>query len=158
MKKIAPIIIAIIAAGGVSFYGGMKYQEGKTPNFQNLSQEERQQMFLQGGVGARGARTGADTSIARTGAAMNSAVGEIISKDDKSITVKLRDGGSKIVFFSEKTAISKTAEGSQADVVVGENVTINGSANSDGSVTATMIQIRPALPPMPSGSPVSSVK
>lgn len=86
------------------------------------------------------------------------ASGEIISKDDKSIIVKLRDGGSKLIFFSDKTSVSKMAEGSEEDIKVGEQVAANGSANSDGSITANTIQLRPPLPPAPSGSPAPSVK
>lgn len=163
MKKIAPIIIAIIAAGGVFFYGGMKYQEGKSlsrisgqGNFQNLSPEERQQLFQQPETGARGTRIDAGVNGVRVGA--NSANGEIISKDDKSITVKLRDGGSKIVFFSDTTQISKMAEGSRSDVEIGEQVIVSGSANSDGSITANTIQLRPSLPPAPLGSSAPSAK
>jgi len=137
MKKIAPIIIAIVAVGAISFYGGMKYAER---NFsvrggQNLSPDTRQQRFNQ--MSGNGSRT-------RNGqAGANFASGEILSKDDKSITIKLIDGGSKIIFFSDKTNILKTTAGGQNDVAVGENVTINGSANSDGSITAQSIQIRP---------------
>lgn len=152
MKKIVPVIIAIIAVGGISFYGGVKYQQGKTPAVQVFTPGQGQP----GGFGARGTRISAGANIPRTGAGMNATSGEVIAKDDKSITVKLSDGGSKIVFFSDKTSVSKTAEGTQNDVVIGEQVMVSGAANTDGSVTASMIQIRPALPPVPSGSSAPS--
>ncbi len=163
IKNLASIIIAIIAVGGISFLGGMKYEQGKAPNYQNLSQVDRQQIFQQGGAGGnsiRGARNGAGGNIPRNGAGanMNSVNGEVISKDDESITVKLNDGGSKIVFFSDKTNVSKIAIGTQADVAVGEQVMVSGTVNSDGSVNAAMIQIRPVLSPILSGSPASSNK
>ncbi|MEK7649829.1 MAG: DUF5666 domain-containing protein [Patescibacteria group bacterium] len=74
------------------------------------------------------------------------ATGEIISVDDKSITVKLSDGGSKIIFFSDQTPIMKSTAGARTDIVVGTNVMINGKPNQDGSLNAESIQIRP-LPP-----------
>jgi preprotein translocase subunit YajC len=69
--------------------------------------------------------------------------GEIISLDEKSLTVKLRDGGSKIVFFTENTPVTKSVSGSIKDLIAGDQVTITGSANQDGSISANNIQIRP---------------
>jgi len=137
VKKIIPIIITLIIIGAGAFYGGMKYGQSKSPsskfssqNFQNLSQEQRQQLS-QGRTGGAGA---------------NFLNGEVIAKDEKSLTLKMQDGGSKIVFFSDSTKISKTTEGSINDVEVGKTLSVGGKQNSDGSFTAETIQLSPLTP------------
>jgi len=136
----------VVVVGGGAFYGGMKYAQSRNPrgqfsraDLQNLSSEERQQRLqelgVNGGAGFRGGAGGGQ----RGGGGFTS--GEIISKDDKSVTIKLRDGGSKIIFFSDSTEISKSAEGTSSDLEVGKSITVNGVANSDGSVTAETIQL-----------------
>jgi len=131
MKKTIPIIIAIvIVVAGGTFYCGMKYQESKLPkglagrNFQNIG-------GLNGSTGQRNS---------------NFSNGEIISKDDKSITIKLRDGGSKIIFLSDSTKITKQADGSSDDFEVGKSIMVGGKQNSDGSITADTIQLNPQIP------------
>ncbi len=69
--------------------------------------------------------------------------GEILSSDDKSITVKLQDGSSKIVLLSDKTQINKATSVTKLDLKSGEKVAVFGSENSDGSVTAQNIQLNP---------------
>jgi hypothetical protein len=108
---------------------------------------------LQGfnGNGAqRGVRPGANGGLVS---------GQILSQDDKSVTLKLLDGGSKIIFFSASTQITKSATGAVADLTVGENLMINGTTNTDGSITAQTIQIRPKIQqenaPMPPVLPKS---
>jgi hypothetical protein len=144
MKKILPIFIAIlILVGAGAFYGGMKYagskktSGGNFPGFENFKQGDGQQRF------------GQMNGAGRTGNGQNFLSGEILSKDDKSITVKLPDGGSKIIFFSDSTEITKSAQGTAEDLTVGENVFANGQANTDGSITAKTIQLRPATPTAP---------
>ncbi|HOC96456.1 hypothetical protein KBH77_00640 [Patescibacteria group bacterium] len=73
--------------------------------------------------------------------------GEILSKDDNSITVKLKDGGSKIIIFSNSTNVLKSTQVTLNDINIGDNVIISGKANSDGSVIADSIQIRNQLVP-----------
>lgn len=68
-------------------------------------------------------------------------LGEVIAKDDKSITVKTIDGGSKIIFYSDTTTINTSISGSASDLTVGKQVRVNGPDNADGSVAAQNIQI-----------------
>jgi hypothetical protein len=71
-------------------------------------------------------------------------IGQVITKDATSVTVKMPDGSTKIVLISDSTVVSKTVTGTLADVAVGTNVAVSGPANADGSVTAANIQLRPA--------------
>lgn len=144
--------VAVVVGGG-AFFGGMKYTEARglrgVGNFsglagqdlQNLSLEERAQRIQQfgGNAGAFAGRTGTTGGTRRAGGFTG---GEILSKDDKSVTVKLQDGGSKIIFFSNSTTVAKAVAGSAADLLVGKQVTVTGTPNSDGSITAQAIQLR----------------
>jgi len=142
-NKIIKIVIGIVIVAGIAFYGGMKYGQNKIPalannatGFANLSPEERQARLQQfGAAGFAGGQKG-------TRAGGESAAGEVIAKDDKSITVKLSDGGSKIVFFTANTPVMKSVSGLPQDIAIGTQVVANGTANSDGSITAQTIQLR----------------
>jgi hypothetical protein len=117
----------------------MKYQQSK----QSVSSGQ----FGNG----QGLRTG--TAGDRTG--FRPVSGQIISSDSNSITVKQQDGSSRIVLFTDKTAINKANQASTSDLKVGETVAVVGQQNSDGSVTAQNIQINPiefrgGLTPTPS--------
>ncbi len=127
MKKnilIVSIIILIVAGG--AFYGGMLYGKSQNarPNFGNGTFQTR---------------------INRAGANGGFISGTILSKDASSITVQLQNGsGSKIIFYSDTTSVGKMTEGTANDLAVGTSVSVMGTTNSDGSVTAQSIQIRPA--------------
>jgi len=143
MKKLILFIIVLIIVGAGAFWGGMKYQQNKISSqrtfFQNLSPEERQQRLQELGTNFGGFHLGPGSSQ-RGGSGF--IVGEIIAKDDKSVTVKLQNGGSKIVFLSNSTEITKSAAGTLSDLEIGKSVIVNGTANSDGSITAQTIQLR----------------
>jgi len=133
-KVILSIVITAIIVGGGAFYGGMVYGKSK-----GLSGKNIQAMGQFGGPDGQGMR-----NVQKNGVGGGLINGEVLSKDDKSVTIKLQDGGSKIVLFSSSTTIGKTTDGSLSDLEVGKTVMVTGTTNTDGSVTAKSIQIRPA--------------
>lgn len=126
-KNTMSFLVVAIIVGGVGFYGGMLY--AKKGSAVRISGREGRSGGFTGGPGGR--NVGGFTA------------GDVVSKDATSITVKLRDSGSKIVFYSASTTVGKTTFGSMDDVSQGTNVTVMGTSNQDGSVTASSIQIRP---------------
>lgn len=68
---------------------------------------------------------------------------EIISRDDTSMTIKLQDGGSRIVLLSPSTSVSTMSAASSSDLVIGTQVIVTGEGNPDGSMTAQTIQASP---------------
>ncbi len=87
------------------------------------------------GAFARGGAAGAGGFLA----------GTVAKEDSESITVDTRDGSSRIVLITPDTSVSKSVNGTMSDVAVGANVIVSGSTNSDGSVSASLIQLRSAL-------------
>ena len=144
-KMLIGFIIAVVVVGAGSFYGGLVYGKSKG-GAKNLAFGQRQ------GLGANGVG-GAQARNGNRAAGSGFLNGSIIAQDDKSLTVKSADGGSKIVFLSGKTQIMKSVSGSLADLEIGKNVMVNGSTNSDGSITAQVVQLRPAAPINASSTP-----
>ncbi len=145
-NKILIFIIALVIGGG-SFFAGTAYQKSKTPSFEGMSREGM--MGRNGSSDHQGSFRGG-----MVGQGMPVA-GEIIDRDDESITVKLQDGGSKIVFVSDETSVRKTDEGNMNDLSTGAQVMVFGSENDDGSFTATNIQIGSGFRGMFSQNPQS---
>jgi len=134
-KNNLSIMVAIILiAGAAGFYGGMKYGQTK----QTVGSRQNPMNF-QGRQFGNGSNVGARNRGANGAGFIN---GEVIKKDDTSITVKLSDGGSKIVFLNASSSVMKSTAGSVTDLEVGKAVSVNGTLNSDGSVTAQMVQLR----------------
>jgi hypothetical protein len=132
MKNI-PIIIGVAVIVGVGgFLGGMKYQATKNVPIAPTT--------TQGTNQTPGQRFGN-----RNANGLRPTLGQIISADDKSVTVKMQDGSSKIILLSDKTQISKSEKGVATDLEKGVTVAVVGITNSDGSVTAETIQINPQM-------------
>lgn len=129
-KNIALVVLLVALAAGGGFFTGMKYQESKIPSFAGR--------FRNGGPNGSGGPNGGQNRFGG-----RPVTGEIINSDNKSITVKLQDGSSKIVLLSSNTSINKATQGSVADLTTGITAATFGIENSDGSITAQNIQINP---------------
>ncbi len=132
-KSLVTTIVVTLLVGSVCFFAGIKYQQNK------------QRAFTRQFVGQMGGRQGNGAN--RLG--LSPVNGEIISVDDKSITVKLADNSSKIILLTETTVLNKSSEASKKDLKIGEKVTAFGTENSDGSITAQNIQLNPILRNLP---------
>ena len=161
MNKLLPITILVaVVVGGIAFYSGTKYSEGNSTasiggragfsqeDFRNLSPEERQQRFQEFGANGSGAfsrdHEGGSGFRGRFGTGSDGSrplIGEIISQGDGSLTIKLSDGSTKIVFVNDSTQITKSVDGTVDDLDEGEQIFVSGDENPDGSYTAKTIQL-----------------
>lgn len=134
---IITVIVAVVV-GGAGFFGGMKYQQSKTPAFGQFRAN------VNGQIG--NGRMMAGNGTTRTGGnGFQPVSGEITSVDEKSMTVKLTDGGSKIVILSDSTKVNETQEVDKSKLAIGSQVSAFGTTNSDGSITAQSVQLNPKM-------------
>jgi hypothetical protein len=130
-NQLIGVIVALVVVGGGAFYGGMSYAGSQTPAKSNT---------FAAGAGGFAGRTGA-----RGAAGGGFTAGTIVASSNGSISIQQQNGSStEIVLVGPSTQILKTVAGSASDLSVGTTVTITGTGNSDGSMTANSIQIRPA--------------
>ncbi len=133
-RALAVAVVAVLVAFGGGYYSGKM-----------AGSPARGQFAGQAGQGRMGGVNGRN---------MNGfAAGAILSKDANSITVQLggqggsangSSTGTRIVLMGTSTQVGKFTAGSAADLTVGQEVLVSGTPNTDGSITATQIQIRPA--------------
>jgi hypothetical protein len=131
-KNLIIMILLLVIVGGSSFFAGMKYQQNKLKSAAN--------QFAGGRIFGSG-QQGPNQNETRNGNNFRPVAGEILSMDSKTVTVKMADGSSKIVVLSDKTVYNKTQTGSLNDLKVGDNISVFGTTNTDGSVTAQNVQI-----------------
>lgn len=138
-KHIAITVVIAVVVGVAGFFGGSAY--GKAHAASN-SRPGTGQFARNGANGTRRFGTGNDF--------VN---GTVLSKDNNSLTIQMRAmpgaagstaAGSKLVILTDNTQIAKTATGTLNDINVGSDVTAIGTDNSDGSMTAQTVQIRPS--------------
>ena len=152
MKKwhIAVVVVVVVAVGVGAFFGGRATGGSGTPTVAEAMKVLQSQAQQGNGTGFPGGNGFAGANgTARRGGAVS---GSVIAADATSITVKTSDGGTKIVLVSGSTTVSKVSEGAQADLTVGQNVIVTGTTNTDGSVSATRVQVGATLGAPPAGA------
>lgn len=134
MNNTTKIIMGGIALAVLAFWAGTAYANHRKASAAPM-------MGQYGQFGNRGNLGG--SAGMRGGNAGGIVAGTVLSKTDTSITVQTQGGGSKILVLSPSTTVSKSAQGSISDVTVGSSVLATGTPNTDGSVTAQNLQLRP---------------
>jgi len=122
------VLVAIVALVG-GFYWGSASAGASKGSFAGA-----------GAYGSSTRRTGGAGGVTGGGIA----AGQITAMDSSSITLQLANGNSEVVFYSSSTSVSEPTTVPANTLKVGTNVMVAGSSNSDGSVTAQTIQVRPA--------------
>lgn len=125
-NKILLVVIVVVVAAA-AFYGGTVYQKGQTQTFGGQSGFARR--FGQNGQNGQNAQN------------FRPVRGQVINKDNNSLTVKLADGSTKLVILSNSTMYYKSSTASASDVIDGDTIQVLGTQNSDGSVTAQNVQL-----------------
>lgn len=144
-NQIIVFLVAMVIAAGIGFWGGMTYQKNQTlTNFRNGNFVGRNGSF-------NGAPNGPNGMMAnRRGGQV---VGEVLSTDANSVTIKTADGSSKIILLTSTTSIVNSTVASTTDLKAGTKVAIFGNTNTDGSITAQNVQLNPIERFRPSGAP-----
>lgn len=143
-KQWVSLIVVAVIFGGGGFFGGIKYQQSKTPA---VAARNGQFAGSAGAGGFAGRRLGG----AAGGGSFVS--GSVLSSGSGTMTVKNMAGGSQIVILAPSTQYRKAVDGSAGDITVGSQVTVTGSTNADGSLTAQSVQIRNASSTPPTSAP-----
>ena len=127
-KRIGTAVVALIVGAGIGYLIPHGSTGPQGANAQAGSFSRGGTFMLRGGNQANGGFL----------------TGTVAKADANSITVNTRDGSSHVVLLTPDTTYSKSAAGSASDVTVGSDVIVSGTTNSDGSVSANLVQLRPA--------------
>ncbi len=135
------IIVAALIGGAGGFLGGVKFQELRRPSFASRTGIR----MMQGGnfVDQSGNSKTGNSQTGRIGMMNRPFIGTVTSVDDKSATVSLEDGSSKIIMFSDKTTYTTSQKVSKTDLKSGVKVSVFGVENTDGSLTASSVMLNP---------------
>jgi len=129
---ILAVILILVALGG-GFFAGMQYQKSQLRS-----------LAINGQFADRGFGNGQGAFQRGMGGQRFTPLrGEVLSIGTGTMTVKQQDGTTKIVVIPSSAVFLKTQTGALSDLKSGDTVMVVGSSNSDGSVTATDVQINP---------------
>lgn len=137
------VVVLILVAG--SFYGGTLYGKQQAEDSVPEAFRERMAQFAQSG-GAAGTHEGGvgQGGFGRFGGQGGGLVGQIEEINGDTLVITNMNGQQTRVQVTETTLIEKYASVTVAELEPGEQVTVSGSENEDGSITARSVQVAPA--------------
>lgn len=144
------LVIAVVASGvvfgGLGFWGGKFYSSNRIDdNFagNRINNQNGRGMMTNKRDGQNSnTNKAAGNGMTRGGGMI---VGEVSSIDGESMTVKQSDGSSKIIVLTNTTKYTISAESSREKLSVGTKIAVMGETTTDGSTTATSVELNPAL-------------
>jgi hypothetical protein len=134
-KVIAGLVVLVGVLAG--FYGGAKYGSAHS----TASAASTGSAAGSGGQAGTGASPGAGARAGGGGFGAPAAAGQIVATADGSITVHDRTTGKDVKVALGNARISKTVQGTAADLTQSQTVTVVGQTGSDGTVNAQAVSI-----------------
>jgi hypothetical protein len=147
----AGVAVLIFVAGG-----GGGYVIGKDAGKKSATATTTTQAGAFGNFGGGAGGAGRRGTGGPNGATGGRAFGQVLSSDATSITIKLANGSTKTILINGTTTYQKNTDGTKDDVKVGDNISVTGTANTSGSITATTIQTGVKIPAGAQGAPVTN--
>lgn len=134
------LIVVIGMLGG--FYFGAKYGQGHPAPSASPTPAAAAAAAAGGGAGGgRFGGGGAGGAGGASGGFLPAAAGQITAVTGNTITVHDTQSGKDVKVDVSSARISKTSQGTVADLTQNETVTVIGQAGSDGTVTARTVAI-----------------
>jgi len=143
IKYAVSALVAVIALLG-GFYGGFRVGQnnasanGPTASSNNAASNGGNFAGRNPCSTSSTTRNGQTTNRAATFGQITAVVGNVLTIHNPTCNTDTK------VTLSSTALIRKTVDGSASDLTNGTNVTINGTKNSDGTVTANNVSILPA--------------
>jgi hypothetical protein len=125
------LAVVVVAALAASFWLGRLSGYGNA----NMALANRRQA----GPMAAGQRQG----FGNGQNAQNRIIGQIDKINDKQLTIKLMDGGSRLLMLPSEAVITRMASATATDLVVGQNIMASG-AEENGMIVVKTLQVSPS--------------
>lgn len=129
-KPTLTAVLGSVVAAGALFAGGLLV--GHSTGASTTTNQ------AVGAFGAPGERASGDSGFGG-GAGGGFTSGEITAIDGSTVTIKASDGSTVTVSTTDGTTVRTTTDASVSDLGVGDTVTVIGSTDSSGTVTAQAI-------------------
>jgi len=123
-RRVVTPALAAVAALAIGLFGGILISHGTT----NSTSQGDRAGFAAGSPGDSGGPGGDLTA------------GTITGIDGDTITLTLADGSTVKVTSSSDTTVTTSEASSVSDLAKGDTITVSGTKDSDGNVTATTVR------------------